>query len=120
MAAHITVEQARQLLREMVTIQVAAFDAQQRSIEALNAETRAHVDKTRNDVDKSLIDNKAAAEAYIVREVGAFKAQTETHVGHAESKVLVKKLEDFAAGVQTSIQRTQQEVVQSQNGVQTL
>ena len=87
MVVHITVEQAQQLRREMVGAQVAALDAQQRSIEALNAETRAYIDKTRNDVDKSLIDNKAAAEAYVVQEVGALKTQTETHAGHVESKV---------------------------------
>ena len=56
MAGHITVEQANQFIREMVGAQVAALDAQQRSIEALNAE------KTRSEVDRSLIDNKAAAE----------------------------------------------------------
>ena len=47
----------------MVGAQVAAFDAQQRSIEAPNAETRAYIDKTRSGVDRSVIDNKAAAEA---------------------------------------------------------
>ena len=45
MACHITVEQANQLLREMVQAQVAAFNAQQQSIEALNAETRSYVDR---------------------------------------------------------------------------
>ena len=143
MAAHITVEQGQQLLREMDTVQVAAFDAQQRSIEALNAETRAYVDKTPNDVDKSLIDNKTAAEAYVVQEVGALKAQTESNVGHVESKtedmrslllqhdrtqdesaakskLLVKELEGFAAEVQTTIQRTQTEVLQTQHAIQAL
>ena len=143
MAGRITVEQAQQLLREIVAVQVAALDAQQRNVEALSAETRAYVDKTRNDVDKSLIDNKAAAEAYVVQEVGALKAQTETHVGHVESKVedmrsrllqhdrtqdesaaksklLVEKLESFAAEVQSTIKRTQTEVLQTQRAIQAL
>ena len=87
MAVYITTADANQVLHDMVQAQIAAFDAQQRAMETLHAETRAYVDKTRDDVNKSLLDNKATAEAYIEQEVGALKTQTETHVGHVESKV---------------------------------
>ena len=87
MAVYITAADANQVLHDMVQAQIAAFDAQQRAMETLNAETRAYVDKTRDDVNKSLLDNKATSEAYVVQEVGVLKAQTETHVGHVESKV---------------------------------
>ena len=94
-------------------------------------------------MDKSLIDNKVAAEADVVQEVGALKVQTEIHLGHVESKVeemrslllqhdrtqdesaakskvLVEKLEGFAAEVQTTIQQTQKEVLQTQHAIQAL
>ena len=126
MAGHITIEQANQFLREMVEALVAAFNAQQRSIETPNAETRSHIDQTRADVDRSLIDNKATAEAYVVQQVGALRAQTVTSVNHVDSKVeemrnlllhhdktqgesaeeskrLIAQLEEFASGVQASI-----------------
>ena len=58
----ITVEAANQVLHEMVQAQVAAFGLQQRGIEQMNAETRSLIDKTRDDVNRSLLDNKAAAD----------------------------------------------------------
>ena len=142
-AVYIATAEANQVLQDMVQVQIAAFDAQQQAVEALNAETGAYVDKMRNYVDKSLIDNRAAAEAYVVQEVGALKAQTATHVGHVESnveemrspllqhyrtqdesaaksKLLVEKLESFAADVQSTIKRTQTEVLQTQHAIQAL
>ena len=87
MAVYIKAADANRVLHDMVQAQIAAFDGQQRAMETLNAETRAYVDKTRDDVNKSLLDSKANAEAYVVQKFGALKAQTETHVGHLESKV---------------------------------
>ena len=87
MAVYITAAEASQVLRDMVEAQVAAFNAQQRIVEALNAESRAYVDQTHSDVDRSLIDNKTAAEAYVVQRVGARQAQTDVAVNHVDSKV---------------------------------
>ena len=58
----ITVEAANAVLRDMVEAQTAAFGIQQRAIETLNAETRSLIAQTRDDVNRSLIDNKAAAD----------------------------------------------------------
>ena len=65
-AVYTTAAHANQVLNDMVQAQIAAFDAQQRAMETLNAETRAYVDKTRDDVNKSLLKSKATAEAYVV------------------------------------------------------
>ena len=85
MAVHITAEEANRVLETLVQAQVAAFNAQQRAIEVLNAETVAYVNQTRLDVDKSLPENKTSSEAYVLQEVGALKEQTQTHVGHVPS-----------------------------------
>ena len=87
MPGHINVEQANQFLREIVEAHVAAFNAQQRSIETLNADTRSYVDQTCSAVDRSVIDNRAAAEAYVVQQVGARQVQTDMSVNHVDSKV---------------------------------
>ena len=87
MAIYITAAEANQVLENLVQAQVAAFNAQQRAMEALNTETVAYVNKTRDDVDKSLRENKASGEAYVTQEVGALKEQTQTHVSHVEGKV---------------------------------
>ena len=78
----ITVDAANSLLRSMVDQQVSALGVQQRAIEALNAETRDLINKTRDDVNQSLIANKQAAEAHAIEQVGALRAQTDQSVNH--------------------------------------
>ena len=101
------------------------------------------IDKTRDDVNRSLLDNKAAAEAYVAEQVGALRAQTDNAVTTVdgklqeirdlllshddsqaksveESKLLHSQLEEFAKGVQESIQRSQQEVNRTQQAIQAL
>ena len=63
MAIYITAMEANQVLNDMVQAQIAAFGAQQRAMETLNAETVAYVNKTREDVHKSLLESKSTAEA---------------------------------------------------------
>ena len=87
MAVYITAEEANQVFQNLVAAQTAAFDAQQKKMEALNSETMEFVNKTRNDVDKSLRDNKSTGEQYIDQEIKALKEQTQTHVSHVEGKV---------------------------------
>ena len=84
---YITVDAANALLRSMVDAQINAFGAQQRSIESLNAETQALINQTREDVHQSLLTNKAAAEAYVVEQVGALRTQTQSSVNHVDSKL---------------------------------
>ena len=67
MAIYITAAEANQVLENLVQSQVAALNAQQRAMEALNTETVAYVNKTRDDVDKSLCESKASGEAYVIQ-----------------------------------------------------
>ena len=83
----ITVEAANSMLRSMVDQQVNSFGVQQRAIEALNAETRELINKTRDDVNQSLIANKLAAEAHAIEQVGALRAQTDQSVNHVDGKL---------------------------------
>ena len=143
MAIYITAAEANQVLQTLVSAQTAAFDAQQKAMEALNAETLAYVNKTRDDVDKSLRENKTSSEALINQEIAALKEQTQTHVSHVEGKVeemralllshdsaqavalrtneeLVTKLEKFAAEVNGTLARTQAEVLGTQAAITAL
>ena len=54
----ILVEAANAVLRSLFEEQVNAFGAQQRAIEALNSETREIINRTRDDVNESLMANK--------------------------------------------------------------
>ena len=126
----ITEAEANRVLQTLVSAQTAAFDAQQKAMQALNQETFDYVNKTREDVDKSLRENKISSEALITREIAALKEQTQTHVSHVEGKVeemralllshdsaqavalhtneeLVNKLEKFAAEVNGTLAKTQ-------------
>ena len=76
----ITADSANQVLHDMDQAQIAAFGVQQRGIEQMNAETRSLIDKTRNDVSRLLLDNKADAEVYVIEQVGALRAQTDSAV----------------------------------------
>ena len=119
----ITIEAANAELRSLVEEQVNACGAQQRAIEALNTETREIINRTRDDVNQSLMANKQAAEAHAIEQVGALRAQTDQTVNHidgkldgmrslllqhdrtqaeagAENKKLVESLENFAKQVQ--------------------
>ena len=80
----ITVDAANSMLRSMVDQQVTAFGVQQRAIEALNAETRDLINKTRDDVNQSLIANKLAD---AIEHVGALRAQTDQSVNHVDGKL---------------------------------
>ena len=73
MASYITAAEATQVLETLVQAQVAAFNAQQGAMEELNRETLAFVNKTRDDVDRSLRENKTSGDAYVVQEIGALK-----------------------------------------------
>ena len=141
--AFITVADANAVLRDMVQAQVAAFNLQQQVIEALIAETLSLIDQLHIDADISLRQNKAAAEAYVVEQVGARRTQTEIAVNDVESKlqemhdlilnhdaaqsktadenkIRHRQLEEFSEGVQKSIQHTQQEVNRTQYAIQAL
>ena len=141
-AVFITADAANQVLRDMVQAQIAAFGMQQRGIEDMNAETRSLIDKTRDDVNRSLLVNKAAAEAYVAEQVGALRAQTDNAVTTVdgklqeirdlllshddsqaksveESKLLHSQL-DVAKGEQESIQQTQQQANRHQQAIQAL
>ena len=94
----ITVDAANEMLRSLVTQQAGIFTAQQQTIEGLNAETRSmvlqatasieqQIGQIRDDVNQSLIANKAAAEAHVIEQVGALRAQTERSVTHVDGKV---------------------------------
>ena len=143
MAIYITAAEANQVLETMVRAQVGACGAQQRAMETLNAETVAYVNQTRDDVDRSLRENKTSSEACVVQEAGAPQTQTQTHVGHVESKVeemrslllqhdsaqaeslaknkaLVYKLESFAPEVKGTIVKTQTEVLGTQVAISNL
>ena len=91
----ITVEAANEMLRSMVQQQVGAFTAQQQTIESLNTETRSmivqasasiekQIGQVRDDVNQSLIANKAAAEAHVIEQIGALRTQTERSVTHVD------------------------------------
>jgi hypothetical protein len=141
--AYISREEAEVVLQSLVTAQTAAFDAQQKRMEALNQETMDFVNKTRDDVDKSLRENKNNGEKYIDQEIKALKEQTQTHVSHVEGKVeemralllshdsaqalslrtneeLVAKLENFAVEVNSNLKRTQTEVLGTQAAITAL
>ena len=55
---YITVEAAKAMLRSLFEEQVNAFGTQQRVIEALNAETREIINRTRDDANRSLMAKK--------------------------------------------------------------
>ena len=63
MAIYITAAEANVVLQNLLSAQTAAFDAQQKAMQALNTETLAYVNKTRDDVDKSLRENSTSGEA---------------------------------------------------------
>ena len=65
MAIYMTAAEANQVLETMVRAHVEAFGLQQSAMETLNAETFAYVNQTRDDVDKSLRENKTSSEAYV-------------------------------------------------------
>ena len=147
----ITVEAANEMLRSIVQQQVGAFTAQQQTIESLNTETRsmivqasANIEKqigqVRDDVNQSLIANKAAAEAHVIEQIGALRIQTERSVTHVDGQLeemralllrhdakqveseqksaeLMKTLEKFADEVKDSIQKTQTEVNHTQREI---
>ena len=147
----ITVDAANEMLRSLVTQQAGVFTAQQQTIEGLNAETRSmivqasasiekQIGQVRDDVNQSLIANKAAAEAHVIEQVGALRAQTEQSVTHVDGKLdemrdlllrhdtkqteteqknaeLMKSLEKFADEVKDSIQKTQTEVNHTQRAI---
>ena len=83
----ITADAANQVRRDMAQAQIAALSMQQRGIEEMNAETCSLIDKTRDDVNRSLTESKAASEAHVLEQVGALRAQTESSVNHVDSKV---------------------------------
>ena len=84
---YITADAANAILRDMVQAQTAEFGAQQQVIVALHAETCGLIAQTRDDVNRSLIDNKAAAEAHVVDQVGALRTQTQDSVNHVDGKL---------------------------------
>ena len=137
---YITVDAANAMLRGLFEEQVNAFGMQQRTIEALNAETRALIDQTRRDVDQSLMTNKQAAEAHANEQIKILRDQTDQAVIHidgkldemrsmllqhdktqaeagAENKKLVETLEKFASEVKESIPKTQTEVNHTQSAI---
>ena len=94
----ITAEAANAVLRSLVTEQAGIFAAQQQTIEGLNVETRGMLEKVtanieqqigqiRDDVNKSLIANKAAAEAHAIEQVGSLRTQAEEAVTHVDGKL---------------------------------
>ena len=116
------------------------FGAQQRAIEALNTETREIINRTRDDVNQSLMANEQAAEAHAIEQVETLRAQTDQAVNHidgkldemrslllqhdrtqaeavAENKKLVESLGKFAREVKQSIQKTQTEVNHTQQAI---
>ena len=60
--AYITIASADAVLQRLVETQVDTFTEQQRTIEALNADTRGLIDQRRSDADVSLVRNRAAAD----------------------------------------------------------
>ena len=83
----ITADAENAMLRTMVEQQIGAFTAQQQTIDALNAETRSMIGQVRDDVNKSLMANKLSAEAHVIEQVGALRAQTEQSVTHVDGKL---------------------------------
>ena len=84
---YITVDAVNAMLRSLVEQQVGVFTAQQQTIEAFNTQTRNMIGQGRDDVNKSLKANKQSAEAYVIEQVGALRAQTEQSVTHVDSKL---------------------------------
>ena len=85
--AHITIAAADAVLQRLVQAQVDTLTEQQRTIEAINADTRGLIAQLRSGADVSLKRSQAAAEAQIESRVGAPRARTEASVTDVEGKL---------------------------------